>query len=62
MTTPPHDTRRSVLDRLLAAYPLLLAYVVLLILYAWQTTKHSTPWNFTDELKWAMLSRSIAHR
>jgi hypothetical protein len=61
LTTPPHDTRRSVLDRLLAAYPLLLAYVVLLILYAWQTTKHSTPWNFTDELKWAMLSRSIAH-
>ena len=61
MTTPPHDTRRSVLDRLLAAYPLLLAFVVLLILYAWQTTKHSTPWNFTDELKWAILSRSIAH-
>ena len=61
MTTPPHDTRRSVLDRLFAAYPLLLAYIALLILYAWQTTKHSTPWNFTDELKWAMLSRSIAH-
>jgi hypothetical protein len=61
LTTPPHDTRRSVLDRLFAAYPLLLAYIVLLILYAWQTTKHSTPWNFTDELKWAMLSRSIAH-
>ena len=61
MTTPPHDTRRSVLDRLFAAYPLLLAFIVLLILYAWQTTKHSTPWNFTDELKWAMLSRSIAH-
>jgi hypothetical protein len=61
LTTPPHDARRSVLDRLFAAYPLLLAYVVLLILYAWQTTKHSTPWNFTDELKWAMLSRSIAH-
>jgi hypothetical protein len=38
-----------------------LAYIVLLILYAWQTTKHSNPWNFTDELKWAMLSRSIAH-
>ncbi|MCW2963355.1 MAG: hypothetical protein JWO17_607 [Actinomycetia bacterium] len=61
MTTPPDDVRRSVLDRLLAAYPLLLAYIVLLVLYAWQTTKHSTPWNFTDELKWAMLSRSIAH-
>jgi hypothetical protein len=61
VTTPPDHARRSILDRLFAAYPLLLAYLVLLILYAWQTTKHSTPWNFTDELKWAMLSRSIAH-
>jgi hypothetical protein len=61
VTAPPDNARRSRLDRLFAAYPLLLAYIVLLILYAWQTTKHSTPWNFTDELKWAMLSRSIAH-
>jgi hypothetical protein len=52
---------RTLLDRLVAAYPLVLAYIVLLILYAWQTTRHSTPWNFTDELKWALLSRSIAH-
>ena len=56
-----HTSRRSLIDRLFAAYPLVLAYVALLILYAWQTTRHSTPWNFTDELKWAMLSRSIAH-
>jgi hypothetical protein len=53
--------RRSLLDRLLAAYPLLLAYVVLLILYVWQASKHSTPWLFTDELEWAGLSRGIAH-
>ena len=51
----------SRLDRLLAAYPLLLAYVLLLILYAWQTTRHSTPWLFTDELQWAEQSRGVAH-
>lgn len=61
MTTAPDKRRPSVLDRLYAAYPLVLAYVLLMILYAWQTTNHSTPWNFTDELRWAMLSRSIAH-
>jgi len=48
-------------DRLLAAYPLLLAYVLLLILYVWQTTRHSTPWLFTDELEWAEQSRGVAH-
>lgn len=52
--------RSSRLDRLLAAYPLLLAYVLLLILYSWQTTKHSTPWLFTDELQWASQSRGVA--
>ena len=54
--TPP----ASRLDRLLAAYPLLLAYVLLVILYAWQATKHSTPWLFTDELQWASESRGVA--
>jgi hypothetical protein len=49
------------LERAAAAYPLVLAYVVVLILTAWQTTRHATPWNFTDELKWAELSRSVAH-
>ena len=52
---------RSVLDRVLAAYPLVVAYLVLLTLYAWQSTKHSTPWLFTDELQWAGLSRGVAH-
>jgi hypothetical protein len=50
----------SRVDRLLAAYPLLLAYLLLLILYAWQTTKHPTPWLFTDELEWAQRSRGVA--
>ncbi|HVU78330.1 MAG TPA: hypothetical protein VHC67_12145 [Gaiellaceae bacterium] len=53
--------RRPALDRLLGAYPLLVAYLFLLILYAWQTTKHTTPWLFTDELQWANLSRGVAH-
>ena len=53
--------RRSALDRFLAAYPLVVAYSILLVLYAWQTTRHTTPWLFTDELQWAELSRGIAH-
>ena len=57
----PTAVRRSALDRLVAAYPLLVAYLFLLILYAWQTTKHTTPWLFTDELQWASLSRGVAH-
>ena len=52
---------RSALGRVRSLYPLLLAYLVLLTLYAWQTTKHSSPWLFVDELQWAALSRSVAH-
>jgi hypothetical protein len=54
------SVERSTLDRVLAAYPLVVAYLVLLTLYAWQSTRHSTPWLFTDELKWAGLSRGVA--
>jgi hypothetical protein len=61
VSSDPERGGRSRLDRALAAYPLVVAYVVLLILYAWQTTKHSTPWLFTDELEWSGLSRGIAH-
>lgn len=60
MTAPQPAAPPSKLDRLTRAYPLLLAYLLLLILYAWQTTKHSTPWLFTDELQWANLSRGVA--
>jgi hypothetical protein len=59
--TGPPPAKTTVVDRLLGAYPLLVAYLVLLILYAWQTTKISTPWLFTDELQWAELSRGVAH-
>lgn len=53
--------QRTLLDRLLAAYPLAVAYLALLILYAWQTTRIPSPWIFTDELNWSLLARGIAH-
>lgn len=59
--TAPTPARGGLLERVLSAYPLLLAYVLLLMLYGWQTSRHSTPWLFTDELKWAQESRGIAH-
>jgi hypothetical protein len=49
------------LDRALAAYPIVAAYLALLVLYAWQTTRIPSPWIFTDELNWSLLSRAIAH-
>jgi hypothetical protein len=48
------------LDRLLAAYPVVLLYLVLSVLYGWQASRHSTPSIFSDELQWAELSRSVA--
>jgi len=53
--------QRTLLDRLLAAYPLVVAYLALLILVAWQTTRIPSPWIFTDELNWALLARGVAH-
>jgi hypothetical protein len=57
--TPP--ARATLTERLAAAYILVLAYVLLLTLFAWQTTKHASPWLFTDELEWAEESRGVAH-
>ena len=48
------------LDRLLAALPLLLPYLTLAIVYGWQASRHGTPWIFTDELEFTQLARSIA--
>jgi hypothetical protein len=56
----PAGDRRSWLDRAAAAYPLVVAYLFLLVLYGWQTTRHPTPWLFTDELEWSGLSRGVA--
>ena len=52
---------RTWFDRLAAVYPLVVGYVLLLMLYGWQVSKHPTPWNFVDELQWAALSRGVAH-
>ncbi|MBA3843034.1 MAG: hypothetical protein H0X39_10530 [Actinobacteria bacterium] len=38
----------------------MVAYLVLLTLYAWQTTRIPSPWIFTDELQWSLLSRGVA--
>lgn len=48
------------LDRALDALPLLLAYILLCCLYAWQASQRSTPTIFNDELEFAQISRSIA--
>ncbi|MGI9111179.1 MAG: ArnT family glycosyltransferase [Gaiellaceae bacterium] len=52
--------RRRPLDRALEALPLVLAYVLLCCLYAWQASRHDSPTIFTDELEFAQISRSIA--
>jgi hypothetical protein len=48
-------------DRLYRAIPLASAFLWLCVLYGWQSRNHVTPWLFTDELKFAQISRSIAH-
>jgi hypothetical protein len=59
--TQPTVEHTRLFERVGRVYPLALAYVLLLTLYTWQTTKHSSPWLFTDELQWAEESRGIAH-
>lgn len=49
-----------VLDRGLAALPLILPYLALTIVYGWQASRHGTPWIFSDELEFTQLARSIA--
>jgi hypothetical protein len=62
MSTPasPEAARRRSLDRALSALPLLLAYVLLCCLYAWQASRRDSPTIFTDELEFAQISRAIA--
>jgi hypothetical protein len=52
---------RTIVDRFLAAVPLLSVFVWLAILYGWEAWDHATPWLFTDELELAQLGRAIAH-
>src|SRR5438270_7145672 len=50
----------TVVDRLLAAVPLLSVFLWLSIVYAVEAWAHGTPWLFGDELELTQLSRSIA--
>ncbi len=52
--------RPGVLDRALAAYPVIVVYLLLSMLYCWQASKHVAPFIYSDELQWAELSRAIA--
>lgn len=60
MTQPAPPASRPLLDRALGLLPLVLAYVVLLAIYAWQASQRATPTIFNDELELTQLSRSIA--
>jgi hypothetical protein len=51
---------RTLVDRLLAATPLLGVFAAFSFLYAWEAWAVITPWLFTDELEFTQLSRSIA--
>ena len=52
--------RASFGDRLLAAAPVLFAFLAVSSLYVWQASKHPTPWLFSDEIEYAQISRAIA--
>ncbi|MEO5634465.1 hypothetical protein [Gaiella sp.] len=60
MTNETPTPQQSFEDRLLAAAPLLFAFLVVSSLYVWQASKHPTPWLFSDELEYAQISRAIA--
>ena len=51
---------RTLLDRLVAALPLLTVFFWLCLVYAVESWGHLTPWLFTDELEMTQLARSIA--
>ncbi|HZR91668.1 MAG TPA: hypothetical protein VFA44_04580 [Gaiellaceae bacterium] len=51
--------RRTWFDRVYAAIPLATVLVALLALYAWETSGHTSPWLFTDELELSQISRAV---
>src|SRR6266540_3383664 len=59
-TAHPAPAERTLVDRLLAAVPLLSIFLWLCIVYAVEAWTHGTPWLFGDELELTQLSRSIA--
>jgi hypothetical protein len=56
-----HPARRTFVDRLLAAIPVVALALAVLAFYAVEAWSRKTPWVFSDELEWTQLSRSIAH-
>lgn len=50
----------ALLDRVRGALPLLVLFLLVSAAYAWQASRQSTPWLFTDELEFTQLSRSAA--
>jgi hypothetical protein len=52
--------RRSWVDRAIDATPLVAAYLLLIVLYGWQSRWQTTPWMFSDELEYSGLARSVA--
>jgi hypothetical protein len=50
----------ALLDRLWRALPLLVPFLIVTAAYAWQASRQSTPWLFTDELEFTQLARSAA--
>src|SRR5581483_4192883 len=53
-------SRRSALDRFLAAVPYAVGALALLSLLAWQAAIRKSPTIFGDELEWTQISRAIA--
>ena len=61
MTTSAAAAPRERLgDRLLAATPVLFAFLAVTSLYVWQASRHPTPWLFSDEIEYAQISRAIS--
>jgi hypothetical protein len=48
------------LDRLWRVLPVLVPFLLVAVAYAWQASRQSTPWLFTDELEFTQLARSAA--
>jgi hypothetical protein len=46
-------------DRVYRAVPLATVFVALLAVYAWEASRHTSPWLFTDELELSQISRAI---
>jgi len=60
VTARTAPAEQTLVDRFLAAVPLLSIFLWLAIVFVIQAWAHKTPWLFGDELQLTQLSRSIA--